>query len=97
MIVFGISPLAVGVIAIVSCSHAVVFFNHALGFLLVVGALEHFYDALHPRRHIRVDKHVEAFALVFEHVIGATTYDDARALFCDFLYCIFAKTVIFIC
>ena len=84
MIIVCFAPLAVGIIAIVSCSHTVVFLDESFGFLHVVGAAEHFYDPFHPRRHIGVNKHVETFILVFKHVVRATSDDNARSVFCDF-------------
>lgn len=76
MIVFGLSPVALGVEVVIGCAVAVGHLD--VGFCFGLAALFTFHDAADALRQWGVDEKVQAVGVLAQDVVGAAAYDDAR-------------------
>ena len=78
MIILCLTPVAVGVVAVVDTALVVLVSQTLLGALL--GLAVFFHNALGAVLHIGMDKHVQAVFAILQNVVGAAADDDARTL-----------------
>ena len=76
MIVFGLSPVALGVEVVIGRAVAVGHLD--VGFCFGLAALFTFHDAADALRQWGVDEKVQAVGVLAQDVVGAAAYDDAR-------------------